>query len=62
MLTRREMQYRRSLAEMRGVPITNYGVLIAFMQGILPRVLSVFPYLRETLPRKGGLKHANADI
>ncbi|MDR1685448.1 MAG: [FeFe] hydrogenase H-cluster maturation GTPase HydF [Desulfovibrio sp.] len=48
MLTRREMQYRRSLAEMRGVPITNYGVLIACMQGILPRVLSVFPYLRET--------------
>ncbi|MDR2668910.1 MAG: [FeFe] hydrogenase H-cluster maturation GTPase HydF [Desulfovibrio sp.] len=50
MLTRREMQYRRSLAEMRGVPVTNYGVLIAYMQGILPRVLSVFPYLRETLP------------
>jgi hypothetical protein len=34
---------------MRGVPITNYGVLIAHMQGILPRVLSVFPYLREIL-------------
>jgi hypothetical protein len=49
MLTRREMQYRSSLAEMQGVPITNYGVLIAHMQGILPRVLSVFPYLREML-------------
>jgi [FeFe] hydrogenase H-cluster maturation GTPase HydF len=45
MLTRRETQYRRSLAEIQGVPITNYGVLIAFMQGILPRVLSAFPLM-----------------
>jgi [FeFe] hydrogenase H-cluster maturation GTPase HydF len=54
MLTRRETQYRRSLAEMRGVPVTNYGVLIAFMQGILPRVLSVFPYLREEAAERAG--------
>jgi len=29
------------------VPITNYGIAIAYMQGILKRSLSVFPYLQS---------------
>jgi hypothetical protein len=28
------------------IPITNYGILIAYMQGILQRSLEVFPHLR----------------
>jgi len=43
MLNRREMQYRLRLAQEANVPIANYGVLIAYMQGILPRVLEPFP-------------------
>lgn len=39
MLNRREMEYRIAQAAAAGVPIVNYGVLIAFLQGILPRCL-----------------------
>jgi hypothetical protein len=37
MLNSREMQYRSRCAEDQNVPFTNYGVVIAFMQGILRR-------------------------
>ena len=43
MLNRREMHYRIRSAEKAGIPVTNYGVLIAHMQGILKRVLEPFP-------------------
>lgn len=42
MLSRREMHYRIQQAVAAGVPIVNYGVLIAHMQGILPRCLEPF--------------------
>ncbi|MGN0479883.1 MAG: [FeFe] hydrogenase H-cluster maturation GTPase HydF [Hominenteromicrobium sp.] len=42
MLNEREMQYRQSLAEESGVPYTNYGILIAYMNGILKRSLEPF--------------------
>lgn len=37
MLSRREMQYRLQCAEDQGVPVTNYGMLIAYINGILER-------------------------
>ncbi|MDD4294084.1 MAG: [FeFe] hydrogenase H-cluster maturation GTPase HydF [Candidatus Omnitrophica bacterium] len=43
MTNRREMLYRINLAKKHGVPITNYGVCISFLQGVLERVLSPFP-------------------
>jgi [FeFe] hydrogenase H-cluster maturation GTPase HydF len=43
MLNRREMRYRVELARELGVCITNYGVLIAHVTGILPRALRPFP-------------------
>ncbi len=43
MLTRREMLYRLQTADGRGVPMTNYGVAISFLKGVLPRVLEPFP-------------------
>jgi [FeFe] hydrogenase H-cluster maturation GTPase HydF len=43
MLTRREMLYRLSLARESNVPIVNYGVLIAYVHGILYRALAPFP-------------------
>lgn len=42
MLTRKEMLSRISRAEERGVPVTNYGVCIAYLEGILDRMLSPF--------------------
>ena len=39
MLNRREMRYRIAQAKAAGVPITNYGILLAHLQGILPRCL-----------------------
>jgi [FeFe] hydrogenase H-cluster maturation GTPase HydF len=43
MLNRREMQYRIEKAREQGVYITNYGMLIAHVMGILPRALKPFP-------------------
>jgi [FeFe] hydrogenase H-cluster maturation GTPase HydF len=49
MLNVREMRFRQRAALASGVPITNFGVLIAHMQGILKRSLSVFPRLQAEL-------------
>ncbi|ODU56437.1 MAG: [FeFe] hydrogenase H-cluster maturation GTPase HydF, partial [Clostridium sp. SCN 57-10] len=49
MLTDREVEYRRKCALDQGVPMTNYGVAIAYMKGILRRSLSVFPDLAARL-------------
>ena len=49
MLNEREMQYRYDCARDQQVPITNYGLCIAYTQGILKRALSVFPELADTL-------------
>ena len=43
MLTRREMLFRIHRAKQAGVAITNYGVCISFLQGVIKRVLSPFP-------------------
>ena len=42
MLTRREVLRRMDVAYMQGVPIVNYGVLIAELHGILKRAISPF--------------------
>lgn len=42
MLNEREMKYRLSCAREQGVPMTNYGILIAYMNGILERSLEPF--------------------
>jgi len=43
MLTRGEMLYRIDQARRAGVPITNYGVAISKVQGVLKRALTPFP-------------------
>jgi [FeFe] hydrogenase H-cluster maturation GTPase HydF len=43
MINRREMLSRINLARAQGVPVTNYGVCISYVQGVLKRVLSPFP-------------------
>ena len=49
MLNEREMQYRYRCAADQDVPMTNYGLCIAYTHGILKRSLSVFPKLAEKL-------------
>jgi len=46
MVNDREMRHRRLLAEERGVPFTNYGVVMAGIRGILDRCTAM---LREPL-------------
>ncbi|MFA5159596.1 MAG: [FeFe] hydrogenase H-cluster maturation GTPase HydF [Candidatus Omnitrophota bacterium] len=43
MLTRRETLSRIQQAKQKGVPITNYGIAISFVQGVLERTLAPFP-------------------
>ncbi len=43
MLNESEMRYRMRIARDRGVPFTNYGTVIAYMQGILERCLAPMP-------------------
>lgn len=49
MLNEREMKYRLQCAEDQGVPITNYGILMAYIQGILKRSVEPFPYIAMAL-------------
>jgi [FeFe] hydrogenase H-cluster maturation GTPase HydF len=51
MLNRREMMYRLAAIGDAGVPVVNYGVLIAYVQGLLPRALEPFPEVRDCLYR-----------
>jgi len=48
MLNRKEMLSRIETARDAGVPITNYGVSIAAMHGVLERVLAPFPSALES--------------
>ncbi|MEE9912813.1 MAG: [FeFe] hydrogenase H-cluster maturation GTPase HydF [Deltaproteobacteria bacterium] len=43
MINRREMLTRLRKAQEAGVPVTNYGVAISFLQGVIQRSLAPFP-------------------
>lgn len=43
MLNEREVKYRLSCARDEGIPVTNYGILIAYVTGILKRSVEIFP-------------------
>ena len=49
MLNEREMKYRLSCAADQGVPMTNYGIMIAYVKGILKRSMQVFPDIYKML-------------
>lgn len=51
MLTERELSYRKKTAEDEGVPFTNYGIAMAFMNGILARSVAIFPEVANLLRR-----------
>lgn len=45
MFNRKQLMSRLLKAEALGIPITNFGIAIAHINGILPRVTSMFPEL-----------------
>lgn len=47
-LNRREVMFRQRQAKQKGIPMTNYGVVLASVHGILDRALEPFP-LAKTL-------------
>lgn len=49
MLNEREMRYRLSCAQDQGVPMTNYGIAIAYIHGILKRSVAPFPDIAALL-------------
>ncbi|HUI69684.1 MAG TPA: [FeFe] hydrogenase H-cluster maturation GTPase HydF, partial [Spirochaetia bacterium] len=59
MLTRREMLSRMEKARQAGVPVTNYGVAISVLQGVIERTLSPFPAALDAFRReKARLRNA----
>lgn len=52
MLNEREMKYRLKSAIEQGIPMTNYGIAIAYMQGILRRSVELFPDVLAKLPKE----------
>jgi len=52
MLNKREVGHRISTAVSNSVPIVNYGVLIAYIQGIMPRILEPFPLAKMILEQE----------
>ena len=53
-LNRREMLTRIYKAQQKGVPITNYGLTISFIQGVINRCLEPFPYAKLCLEKESG--------
>ena len=49
MLNEHEMKYRIACCQDQGVPITNYGILIAQVTGILKRSLGPFPEMQKLI-------------
>jgi len=49
MVNEREMKYRIAQAADQGIPMTNYGILIAQTQGILRRSVALFPEIAALL-------------
>lgn len=48
-LNEKEMKHRLWMAGNQKVPMTNYGIMIAYMQGILKRTVEPFPQIASAL-------------
>ena len=51
MLNEREMQYRIKYAADQNIPFTNYGITIAYINGILKRTVEPFPQIYKLLDK-----------
>jgi [FeFe] hydrogenase H-cluster maturation GTPase HydF len=61
MLTRREMLFRIQQAREAGVPITNYGVCISVLQGVVERTLAPFPAALDAYRRAADIRKESAE-
>ena len=52
MLNERDVRFRMKCAQDQGVPITNYGLAIAHMRGILKRSTQMLPQERKILEKQ----------
>ncbi|MDR0540083.1 MAG: [FeFe] hydrogenase H-cluster maturation GTPase HydF [Spirochaetaceae bacterium] len=52
MLNEREMNYRQRCAGDQHIPFTNYGIVIAHIQGILRRSIALFPSIVSVLEKE----------
>lgn len=51
MLNEREMQYRIKCSADQNIPFTNYGITIAYINGILKRTVEPFPQIYKLLDK-----------
>ena len=51
MLTRREMLFRVEQCRQQGIPVTNYGIAVSVLQGVVERTLSPFPAALDAYQR-----------
>lgn len=51
MLNEKEVKYRIATAKAQNIPITNYGITIAYLHGILERSLRPFPAIHDILTK-----------
>lgn len=49
MITENEVMSRMKKAQMQNIPFTNYGILIAYMNGILKKSIEVFPEIHNMI-------------
>ncbi|WP_028533893.1 [FeFe] hydrogenase H-cluster maturation GTPase HydF [Paludibacterium yongneupense] len=54
MVTRKQVLHRQYLAEHQGIPMTNYGMAISLVQGVLERTLACFPAARDAFREGAG--------
>lgn len=51
-LNRREVMFRQQQAKSAGIPMTNYGIVLAYVHGILDRALEPFPLAKALWDEK----------
>lgn len=56
MMNRREILTRLRKTQEAGVPVTNYGVAISFLQGVLKRSLAPFPAALEAFEKQAPIQ------
>lgn len=63
-VTRKHMLLRQSRAQQQGVPMTNYGMAISVVQGVLDRTLGCFPAAQAAYraAKAGALRHTQATM
>ena len=52
MLTRTEMQNRITKAQSTHTAVTNYGVCISHLKGVLKRITAIFPEVSESTTQR----------